>query len=184
MAGGSLEGRLLIATPTLADGVFDRTVVLLIEHDDGGAMGLVLNDPSGTTLDEVMPEWSDVAAPPARVFVGGPVEQSIVFGLGRTRGGRTEGWTEVLDDLGVVDLSRDPVLVAVEVARLRLFVGYAGWAPGQLEGEIEAGAWFAADARPDDAFHPDPGRLYADVLRRQGGELALYATYPPDPRSN
>lgn len=180
----SLAGRLLVAAPALSDGIFDRTIVLLVEHNDDGAMGLVLNEPSQVPLAEAVPEWAGLAAEPAVTFVGGPVDPSVAFGLGR--GGRqaTDGWTPILGGVGVVDLSRDPVLVGVQVREVRLFVGYAGWAPGQLEGEIDAGAWFTVSAAPGDPFHPDPATLYRDVLRRQPGRLALLSTYPADPGRN
>lgn len=184
MDGSSLTGHLLVASPKLSDGVFDRTVVLLLEHNDDGAMGLVLNEPSETSLAEATPEWVDLAAEPAVVFVGGPVDRSVAFGLGRGRDRAAEGWSPILGDVGVVDLSRDPIMVGVAVSEVRLFVGYAGWSAGQLEGEIEAGAWLVVDAAPDDPFHATPDTLYRDVLRRQAAPIALLSTYPPDPRQN
>lgn len=183
--GASFAGRLLVASPALEDGIFDRTVVLILEHDPReGAMGLVLNEPSDTAVSEAMPEWAELAAEPADVFVGGPVDHTVVFGLGSTRASGAEGWQQVLGRLGVVDLARDPVLVGIELEAVRLYVGYAGWSPGQLEGEIEMGAWLVVDAEPGDVLTDDPARLWRAVLRRQPGELALLSTYPVDPTQN
>lgn len=183
----TLEGRLLVALPPLNDGLFDRAVVLMVEHGEDGAMGLVLNEPTDTPIDEAVPEWAEFVADPRVVFLGGPVDRSIIFGLGRSSGAPTDGW-QPLDDsgtsLGVVDLSRDPVLVGVEVEQVRLFIGYAGWSPGQLEAEIEEGAWLAVDAEPDDPFVTDPASLWRTVARRQPGRERFLATYPDDPASN
>ncbi|MDX1660060.1 MAG: YqgE/AlgH family protein [Nitriliruptorales bacterium] len=183
----SLEGRLLIALPPLNDGPFDRAVVLMIEHSEDGAMGLVLNEPTDTTIAEAVPEWADLAADPPVVFLGGPVDRSIVFGLGRSSGQPTDGWQPFgtgIEHLGVVDLSRDPVLVGVDVETVRLFIGYAGWSPGQLEAEIDEDAWLVVDAEPHDPFVADPGALWRDVTRRQPGPERFLTTYPSDPASN
>lgn len=187
----TLEGRLLVALPPLTDGIFDRAVVLMVEHGEDGAMGLVLNEPTDTPIDEAVPEWAELVAEPRVVFLGGPVDRSIIFGLGRSAGSPTDGWqplhvpgNAVTANLGVVDLSRDPVLVGVEVEQVRLFVGYAGWSPGQLEAEIEEGAWLAVDAEPGDPFATDPDQLWREVTRRQPGRERFLATYPDDPATN
>jgi putative transcriptional regulator len=179
-----LRGRLLVATPPLADPNFDRTVVLLLEHGDGGALGLVLNRPSPAALEDVLPEWRPVASPPAVVFVGGPVSPDAVIALARGTGAETAGWVEVLDGLGTVDVGRDPDDIGVRIEAVRVFAGYAGWAPGQLEREIEQAGWFVVDACVDDVFSRHPHELWRHVLRRQRGRLAMFATCPPDPTTN
>ena len=182
---GSLTGRLLVATPALDDPNFVRTVILLLDHDDDGALGLVLNRASEVEVLRAVEPWADLAAGPAVVFGGGPVEPDAVVALGRSRPGRLPDQVEhVVADVRLIDLSADPKLVAAEVSQIRIFAGYAGWAPGQLEAEIEAGAWFAVEATAEDVLTTDPERLWRRVLRRQSGELALFATFPMDPSQN
>ncbi len=183
-----LAGRLLIATPgVLEDPNFRRTVVLMLEHGENGGLGVVLNRPSQTPVLEPFPDWDSYTTSPPVLFVGGPVSQQMIIALGKPRPGeRPEGFQEVLPDrrVGTVDLSRDPFALAAHLEHLRVFAGYAGWSRGQLEAEIDAGAWFVADAEPWDAFSPEPDGLWRDVLRRQGGTIAYFADFPADPRWN
>jgi putative transcriptional regulator len=182
---GTLTGRLLVATPPLVDPNFDRTVVLMLEHGDDGAIGVVLNRPSGTHIDDVLPEWRSLAAPPPSVFVGGPVSPEAVIALGLAPGHRpAEGFAPILGDLGTVDVARDPLDLEVPLDQLRVFAGYAGWAPGQLEDELDQNAWFVVDLRREDPFAPDPEQLWRSVLRRQRGEIAFFAHYPEDVTTN
>ncbi|MDQ3945004.1 MAG: YqgE/AlgH family protein [Actinomycetota bacterium] len=180
----SHRGRLLVATPELGDPNFDRTVVLLLEHTPEGAVGVVLNRPSGTTLTEAGADWGGwdaFAAPPDVVFVGGPVARTAVIAVARTIEGKMDGFQPVLgDDVGIVDLGLEPQ----DVDAVRLFAGYAGWGGGQLEAEISAGGWFVLEALPSDPLSADPEELWREVLRRQGGRLALFAACPPDPSLN
>lgn len=180
----SWAGCLLVATPTLLDPHFVRTVVLLLQHDlDGGALGVVLTRPSETAVSEVLPAWGEVAAAPAVVCAGGPVQPTAAVCLGRLRAPvEREGWAPLTDPLlGTVDLDLAPW---AGLACVRVFAGYSGWSPGQLEGEVEDGAWFVLPALPDDAFTPSPELLWEQVLRRQGPPLAYAATFPPDPSLN
>jgi putative transcriptional regulator len=183
----SLRGKLLVATPKLLDPNFVRTVVLLCFHDENGAFGLVLNRPVETApLREHLPEWTEAAADPAFVFSGGPVEPSHAFGLARLRPtaeAPSEGWTEIIDGVGIVDLSRPGALLPLLQA-VRVYAGYSGWAGGQLEGELAEGAWFVVDPRAEDIFTPEPAILWRTVLRRQRGQLAMFAWAPMDPRLN
>jgi putative transcriptional regulator len=181
----SHRGRLLVATPVIGDANFERTVVLLLEHGDDGALGLVLNRPTDVAVLDPLPEWNGFAAEPSVVFVGGPVEQGAAIGLARTRDGdATEGWSPVLGHIGTLDLSRDPTDLDVDIEQVRVYAGYAGWGPGQLEGELDADAWLILDARPDDVLCDEPDGLWSRVLRRQGGDLALLSYCPSDPSSN
>lgn len=180
----TLRGRLLVASPALRDPNFDRTVVLLLEHTEEGALGVVLNRPSELDLAEALPEWGALALEPAVVFVGGPVQTGSLIGLAAAwTDAKVEGWTPLIGRVGAVDLEH-PDALAPGVGEVRIFSGYAGWASGQLEGELEVGAWFVLDAAPDDAFSPEPDRLWRTVLRRQGGRMALMAGYPEDPELN
>jgi putative transcriptional regulator len=136
-------------------------------------MGVVLNRPSPLDIAELLPNWAESAAVPTVVFFGGPVGTNVAVGLGETAGA-----------LVVVDLEVDPAASDVAVQRVRVFAGYAGWVGGQLEDEIEAGAWVVVDAKPDDVLTGAPERLWSDVLRRQEGRLSAVASFPPDPRLN
>jgi putative transcriptional regulator len=184
------EGRLLVATPLIGDPNFERTVILLVAHSGDGALGVVLNRPSGTPVAEVLPEWADAVVAPGVVFVGGPVNTHSVMGLGHCGAGGYpqavspgEGFEPMASGYGTVDLHRPPAAELVRLG-LRLFAGSAGWAAGQLEDEISDGAWWPVDAVPDDLTCSDPGSLWNEVLRRQPGEVAWFANHPVDPSLN
>jgi putative transcriptional regulator len=182
----SLQGKLLVAAPALADPNFARTVVLLLAHGDQGAIGLVLNRPSITGVSAPLPRWEDLASGPPVVFVGGPVSEGAIC-LARVKSEVSvpdSGYLPLQGTLGTVDLEADPAFVAPWIERLRIFAGYAGWGPGQLEGEIGAAAWWVVEAQDGDIFGDNPGDLWKRVLRRQGGQLALASAYPDDPSLN
>ena len=183
---GSLLGRLVVASPKLVDPNFFRTVVCICAHDDSGTMGVVLNRPmDGVDLLEQLPQWAPHFAPPAVAFQGGPVEPVIAIGLARLNAPtRHEGWTAFAGNLGILDLRLSPSELGSGLEETRVFVGYTGWGAGQLEAEIAEGAWFVVDAEAGDAFTPDPESLYREVLRRQGGQLAMFAYFPPDATQN
>jgi putative transcriptional regulator len=188
---GPWVGRLLVSAPALTDPHFDRTVVLLLQHDDdSGARGVVLNRPSDTPVGTVLPAWEERAAVPALVFFGGPVQPDAAICLGRRAPGAvaTPGYAPLVrpngaldPQLGTVDLDG---AVVPDLRDVRVFAGYAGWSAGQLEGEVAVGAWWVLDALPGDAFDPAPTALWPAVLRRQGLPLALAASAPADPRLN
>ena len=178
----SLTGRLLVATPSLRDPNFERTVVLLVAHEDGGALGVVLNRATEVPVVEVLGAWGSLADEPGVVFEGGPVQPEAAICLARVRTGVAdfEGFNRVSGAIGTVDLSGDPESLRDSVIGVRVFAGYAGWSPGQLEGEIAGGSWFVFDALPGDAFAARPDDLWQMVLRRQGGLMAAVAHYPAD----
>jgi putative transcriptional regulator len=182
----ALCGRLLVASPGLIDPNFFRTVVLVIEHSDEGSAGVILNRPSETSLDDSpLDEWFAVAADPALVFVGGPVQPGAAVCLARANPDVTpDGWRHVIGGLGVLDLGMDAAAVRTKVDRVRVFAGYAGWGAGQLADEIDEGSWYVVDADPEDALSSQPGGLWRFVLKRQGGKLALVSNFPADPTMN
>jgi len=175
--GDSLKGRLLVATPALVDPNFRRTVVLVAEHGEAGAMGVVLNRPSDTAVAEAVPELVPLTGDEEPVFVGGPVAVDSLLALAEVED--PDDASELL--LGTVAFVRDP---DVSTLRGRVFVGYAGWSPGQIEAELDEESWIVVPAEPDDVFSDDPDELWSSVLRRQGGPLALLATMPPNPSLN
>ena len=184
----SLTGRLLVATPALADPNFDRAVILLLDHDDEGSLGVVLNRPTPVGVGEVLEPWAALAGRPQVVFQGGPVSLDSALALAVVPGDSADaaplGWRRVHGAIGLVDLEAPPELLAGELGSLRIFAGYAGWAPGQLEEELEEGAWYVVESEPGDVYSPDPERMWRSVLRRQRSELAMVATYPDDPSLN
>lgn len=186
MGSEDLVGRLLVAMPALVDPNFARSVVLVLAHDaDDGAIGVVLNRPSETQVAHTLPMWEPHAAHPRVVFVGGPV--GLTAAIGVARGARDEpvpGWAPIVGRLGTFDLATDPDELASDIESLRVFSGYAGWGPGQLEEEVQEGAWLAIEGAPDDVLCADPERLWRLVLRRQGGRTAWLANRSPDPTLN
>ena len=187
----SLGGRLLAATPLLGDPNFRRTVVLIVEDTpDEGTLGVVLNRPTEVPVRQVLEPWTELVTGPSVVFRGGPVSPNSALALALARG-KSEplGWrsldsSPLMSKIGLVDLDAPPELLAGGISSLRVFAGYAGWGAGQLRGEIADGVWYVLPGQPDDAFFAEPERLWPAVLRRQGGELALVATYPDDPVLN
>jgi putative transcriptional regulator len=171
----SLSGRLLIASPSMAD-YFHRAVILVVEHNPEGAFGLILNRPSETTVGEAVPELGERIGEEHLVHVGGPVQPNAVTAMGE-HADPSEATKLIVGTVGMVDLDDPP-----ELARLRVFAGYAGWGGGQLDGELEQEAWIVEDAHPDDPF--GEGDLWSRALSRKGGEFALLARMPPDPSVN
>jgi putative transcriptional regulator len=182
----SLVGHLLVATPGLRDPNFERTVVLLVAHEGGGALGVVLNRATEVPVAEVLGGWGGVASEPSVVFEGGPVQPEAAICLARVRSGTKEmrGFSRVEGTLGTVDLTSDPDSMRDELIEVRVFAGYAGWSPGQLEDEIATGSWLTFKALPSDPFTERPDDLWGMVLRRQGGLHAAIAIYPADPTLN
>jgi putative transcriptional regulator len=172
----SLRGQLLIASPSLYD-YFRRAVILVIEHSDEGAMGVILNRPSDCTVGEVVPDLAELASGDEIVRVGGPVGERSVVALGHF-GDLEEAGTPVFGPVGVLD----PDGPASSLRNLRVFAGYAGWSPGQLDDELEQEAWIVAPAEPGDPFYD--GDLWPVALQRKGGGFSLLATMPADPSLN
>jgi putative transcriptional regulator len=180
----SLRGKLLLAGPTLKDPNFDRTVVLITDHSDDGAMGLVLNRPSSATVGEAVPDLAWIDGADAVVHVGGPVAPDGVMVLAEWDDPAHAG-VLVDDDLGFVPGDvEDTDAVAACVRRARVYAGHAGWGPGQLEAELAEEAWIVETPLRDELFSDEPEDLWPAVLRRMGREFALLATMPPDPSLN
>jgi len=195
-APATLGGYLLVATPAIEDPNFSRRVILMLDHGEQGALGVVIDRPGGVAVDQLMPRWHALATPPAELFTGGPVARNALIGLVRLASRadgvagavwRPTGWRLLVDaerPIGTVDLAADPSGVAPSIVGARLFSGYAGWEAGQLESEIVEGSWYVVPAEARDPISADPEGLWRRVLRRQGGALGLVAGYPEDPAAN
>lgn len=180
----STKGRLLVAAPPLTDPNFDRSVLFMLEHNEGGALGLMLNR-SSNDLKIELDSWVDLLTPPQAFFSGGPVETHALIALGMIPGKTPDGQTFVsVDCVAPIDLDSDPALLDPRPSLLRIFHGYAGWGPQQLDAELEGGAWLVLNALVSDVFTQTPEDLWESVLRRQKGEASWLADCPSDPTLN
>ena len=180
-------GRLLVATPSLVDPNFAHTVVLLLDHDEDGSIGVVLNRPSPVPVASVLRDWARSADEPRVLFEGGPVSTDAALAVAcvpATEETDPIGFRRLFGVTGIIDLDTPPEVLAPAVTRLRVFAGYAGWGSGQLEAEVEVGSWYVVDSTTHDIFHAQPARLWSAVLRRQPGELAWVSTRPVNPTLN
>jgi putative transcriptional regulator len=177
----SLQGKLLVSSPALIDPNFRKTVVLIAHHDDEGAMGLVLSRPSSVTAAEAVPALDGLVGPTDPVFVGGPVQPEAFMALAEFDD-LADAAAPIFGRVGFMPAESEPDELSVR--RVRLFAGYAGWGPGQLEDEVEDGSWYVVPGEALDAFRGDTAALRRDVLRRQPGALAWHSTRPVDPELN
>ncbi len=175
----SFAGQFLVATPLISTPPFARTVVLLLEHDESGAIGLILNDPTDLLAEDHIVGVEGHLTQPAQVFLGGPVSTETAVSLGRGRGIEFLR-PSALPSIGIVDI--DQSLDGIEA--LRIFAGYAGWDPHQLEAEVREGAWWVLFPDLDEIFTSDIDGMWKRTVERGPGTLPLYATYPIDPSSN
>jgi putative transcriptional regulator len=179
----SLKGKLLLASPTLEDPNFLRSVVLVAEHTDEGAMGLVLNRPADVTVGDSAPELEELVDSREPIYVGGPVQPTAVIVLAAFTDPGAAGLL-ISDDVGFLSAQLDLADSAAVTQRTRVFAGHAGWGPGQLDEEMEREDWIVETPRPDELFATDPEGLWSQVLMRKGGTFALVARMPIDPSLN
>lgn len=181
-----IPGDLLVASVGSKDPNFADAVVLMIECDDNGAVGLVLNQYAPLDLAQVLPQWVDAVAPPQVLFRGGPVAPETAMCVARIDSGvgTPIGWRRLFADVGLLDLDTPPAAVANRYQALRIFAGYAGWGAGQLAAELLRGLWYVVPFNPDDVFSESPDTLWRSVLRRVRGEIAFFSTWTDDPAQN
>jgi putative transcriptional regulator len=178
-------GSLLIASATLVDPNFARCLLLVLDADADGSLGVILNQPSETPVSAVLGPWQALASEPGVLFRGGPVEGNAALALGSLRGAlQPPGWRPLRGRLGLVDLDVDPDACVDALAGVRVYAGYAGWGAGQLDAEIAEGSWHVVDSADADLFTSAPDRLWRDVLRRQPTPLSLLTTLPVDANLN
>ena len=177
----SLQGKLLVSSPSLVDPNFRKTVVLVAHHDDEGAMGLVLSRPSDVAASDAVPLLEGLPGALDPVFVGGPVQPEAFIVLAEFEDVELAA-APILGDLGFMPADTEPDELAIR--RMRLFAGYSGWGAGQLEAELDEPSWIVVDAEPGDAFADDPDELWRTVLHRKGGPFSLMENMPFDPGLN
>ena len=181
-------GTLLLANTDLLEPTFRRSVIYIVEHNDGGTLGVVLNRSSETAVYNVLPQWAKLAAKPKTMFIGGPVKRDAALCLATLRAGAdpngVPGLRHVAGRMVMVDLDAEPDLIAPLVEGVRIFAGYSGWTIGQLEGEIERDDWIVLSALPSDVLAAPRADLWGQVLRRQPLPLSLLATHPIDVSRN
>jgi putative transcriptional regulator len=178
----SLKGRLLISSGGLFDPNFRHTVVLVGEHNTDGALGVVLNRALDLTVQEALPELAELVPEGEPLHQGGPVQpESPVLLAELARPDLAD--ILIFGSVGFLtgELSSD---IASDIARARVFVGYSGWGPGQLEAEMEADSWILEPAREEDVFTRTPDLLWSRVLERKGGEYRRLSRMPYDPSMN
>ena len=173
----SLKGKLLIANGNLFGDTFRQTVILMAEHDEDGALGFVLNQPSEVQVDRAAVS-SRLQVVDDVLYVGGPVHPHVFAVLAEFPGADVSTRL-IFDAVGFVPFDSDPG----PVTRARIFAGYSGWGPGQLEGEMEENSWIVAPATANLVFG-DPSDMWQLALKALGGEYALLATMPYDPGMN
>lgn len=176
-------GKLLIAQPFLADNTFFRTVIFLCEHSDEGALGFVLNQPTNVNINDVLPEFP---APDLPIDHGGPVQLDTLHIIHRTPGilggtdvGKGVYWGASLDALR--DFINDD---SFDRTALRLFVGYSGWSPGQLENELKENSWLITDMSSDMIFDVAPENVWKQAIYSLGAKYRYLAGLPVDPNLN
>lgn len=177
-------GTLLLAKTTLLEPTFRRSVIYIVEHNDGGTLGVVINRPSESAIYNVLPQWAKLAAKPKTMFLGGPVKRDAALCLATLRVGAdpdvVPGLRHIAGRVVMVDLEIEPDMIAPVVEGVRIFAGYSGWTIGQLEGEIEREDWIVLSALPSDVLTGPRADLWAQALRRQPLPLSLLATHPID----
>jgi putative transcriptional regulator len=178
----SLRGQLLISSGGLYDPHFRHTVVLIGEHNADGALGVVLNRATDVSVEEGVPPLSDLVPPGEMLFQGGPVHPGgpvLLAELARPELADVLVFGSVGFLVGEVSAEIQP-----SILRARVYVGYSGWGPGQLEAEMETDSWILDPAQIDDVFTETPDKLWSSVLERKGPDYLMLSRMPFDPSTN
>ena len=177
------KGKFLISAPHLTD-IFRRSVIYLVEHNESGSVGFVLNKPMKYNIDEVIEDFPEF---PSKVFLGGPVQTELVNFLHKTPD-KIEGGYEIQNGIywggNFENLKIMAEANSINPKDFRFFVGYAGWSPNQLEDELKENSWYVADANKDFIFSSEPEKLWQNILKSMGGEYITISTFPEDPSVN
>jgi putative transcriptional regulator len=181
------KGILLIATPALQDPNFRQSVVLLCEHGAEGALGVVINRPTEINITEVLPQIPILEGQRHRVYAGGPVQRNNLLILFRLSEEEPQDTHHVVDGVylgGNLQTLERILEQPTNNDSFRAFMGYSGWAPGQLENELQSGSWLTIPPDPTLVFEKDPSSLWAEVLQGMNENYKIYADMPFDPNMN
>lgn len=178
------KGGLLLSEPYLADPNFERTTILLTEHNDEGSVGFILNKPSDSRVSEVL---NDLKEFDARIFIGGPVQQDTLHFIHRVPG--LEDSIEIVAGL-FWGGNFDQLISRIETKQvgatdIKFFLGYSGWSAGQLDEELKVDSWIVSDQVSEElVFETEPDNMWKKAMRGLGGRFSVYSNYPADPRMN
>lgn len=177
-------GRLLVSEPYLPDPNFERTIILLCEHNDDGTIGFILNKPSLSKLSELISELDAFHNP---VGVGGPVQQDTLHYIHRCAD--VEGAIEVASGIfwggEFEDVIQKMNTSQINFTDIKFFLGYSGWSTGQLDDELELNSWIVSGKVTKELiFETEPDQMWKKTLREMGGRFSMYANYPVDPTMN
>ena len=179
------NGDLLISEPYLPDPNFERTVILLCEHDENGSFGFVLNKPSNSGLSELIEEAEGFDS---TVYVGGPVQQNTLHFLHKSPNKLSSDKEIVNGVYWGVDFDNLLTSINTKVVDendLKFFIGYSGWSEGQLLDELKAKSWIVyKKATPELVFDMNAEELWKEALQNMGGKYRVISNYPTDPRLN
>jgi putative transcriptional regulator len=178
------KGTILIANPFLKDPNFVRTVIFLCEHQEEGTFGFVVNKLFPKTLDELLSDLDEYKAP---VYYGGPVQRDTLHFLHQYPD-LIPGGQKVFDNVYwggnfeslVVNIKNHNI----DFDKIKFFIGYSGWAAGQLDEEMEEKSWLTVKATERLIFHENPDEVWKDALRELGGEYEMMINFPTDPQLN
>lgn len=170
------RGCLLVATPQLEDPNFRRSVILIIDHGSEGSLGVILNRPSEISVDQIVPGWAASSSSAPRVFSGGPVQTNSLVALALASA-PLRGATSVTEHIALLNLEEEPDIAQQDFENVCLYLGYSGWSPGQLQAELQEGAWWTFESKPEDLIS-DPIDSWTRVLSRQNSAARLVAFHP------
>jgi putative transcriptional regulator len=178
------KGKILISEPFLNDPNFKRTIILLSEHSEDGSVGFILNKPTQFKVNQLVEDFPDFDAP---VFFGGPVQVDTLQFIHRA-GDILEDSTEILPGLywgGSFEILR--LLIEAKQVKpgdFRFFIGYSGWAEGQLGEELKINSWIVTSTTTENIFSDEPDKLWTEILRKMGKKFAILASFPENPSVN
>ncbi len=178
------RGKILISEPLTSDYYFKRSVVLLAEHNEEGSFGVIMNKPLSVRLNEVVKDFPDFNS---EIYLGGPVQNDSLFFI-HTLGGKISGSHEIIPGLywgGEMETVKEMIsLNLIQPDEIRFYIGYSGWSPKQLEGELIRNSWLVSFVNANYLLNTSPALLWKRSVEKLGGQYALWNSFPADPTMN